>query len=60
MFLVNWKLAHFLYLCVSFSIVHIRRKQYQQQLEKGDYSLCSSPTTPDCRDSYDLSRGKKL
>lgn len=35
------------------------RKQQQQQVERGDYSPCGTPTGVDARDPYDLQLGKQ-
>ncbi|KNA13798.1 hypothetical protein SOVF_113540 [Spinacia oleracea] len=36
------------------------KKQHQQQMERGEYSSCSSPSGHDCRDPYEFQLGGRM
>ncbi|XP_021772120.1 zinc finger CCCH domain-containing protein 53-like [Chenopodium quinoa] len=36
------------------------KKQHQQQMERGDFSSCSSPSGHDCRDPYEFQLGGRM
>lgn len=47
-------------LWILLKFLHICRKQQQQQMDRGDFSPCGTPTGLDSRDPFDLQVGKLI